>query len=134
MNFIVIGGGPTGVEMAGAIAELAKGALVAGFCPIDARCARIVLVEAGPWLLAPFDPSIGFRNRLTGAVSWCWSYVSFQRGARLITGIRGSRIEDVTPAGMIAPALAPNAENCGSVPVLQALRQDNLNRQGIPQF
>jgi hypothetical protein len=39
--------------------------------------------------------------------------VSFQRGARLITGIR---------------------ENCGSNPVLLALRQDNLNRQGIPQF
>jgi hypothetical protein len=58
--------------MAGAIAELAKGALAAGFCSIDSRCARIVLVEAGAWLPAPFDPSIGFRNRLTGAVSWCW--------------------------------------------------------------
>jgi hypothetical protein len=57
--------------------------------------------------------TFGFRNRLTGAVSWCWSYVSFQHGSRLITGIR---------------------ENCGSIPVLQALRQDNLNRQGIPQF
>jgi hypothetical protein len=105
MNFIVIGGGPTGVEMAGAIAELAKGALAAGFCSIDSRCARIVLVEAGPWLMAPFDPSIGFRNRLTGGVSFCWSYVSFQRGACLITGIR---------------------ENCGSIPVSQALRQDKL--------
>jgi hypothetical protein len=119
--------------MAGAIAELAKGALAAGFCSIDSRCARIVLVEAGPWLLAPFDPSIGFRNRLTGAVSWCCSYVSFQRGARLNTGIRGSRIEDVTPAGMISPALAPSAEDCGPIPVFQALRKDNLNRLGSPQ-
>jgi hypothetical protein len=93
--------------------RLSKRALVADSRSIDSRCARIVLVEAGPWLLAPFDPSIGFRNRLNGAVSWCWSYVSFQRGARLITGIR---------------------ENCGFIPVLQALRQDNLNRQGIPQF
>ena len=66
-------------------------------------------------------------------MSWCWSYVSFQRGARLITGIRGSRIENVTPAGMIAPALAANAEDCGPIPILQALRQDNLNRQGGPQ-
>ena len=55
----MIGGGPTGVEMAGAIAELAKGALAAGFCSIDSRCARIVLVEAGPWLLAPLDFATG---------------------------------------------------------------------------
>jgi NADH dehydrogenase len=59
MNFIVIGGGPTGVEMAGAIAELAKGALAAGFCSIDSRCAPIVLVETGPWLLAPLDFATG---------------------------------------------------------------------------
>src|SRR5260370_3892509 len=107
MNFIVIGGGPTGVKMAGAIAELAKRALAAGFCSIDSRCARIVLVEAGPLLLAPFAPSIGFRNRLTGAVSWCWSYWSFPPGARLCTRHRGSRLADPDPACMIPPALWP---------------------------
>jgi hypothetical protein len=52
---------------------------------------------------------------------------------RLNTGIRGSRIEDVTPAGMISPALAPSAEDCGPIPVFQALRKDNLNRLGSPQ-
>jgi NADH dehydrogenase len=41
---------------------------------------------------------IGFRNRIAVALNWSWSYVTFQRGARLITGIRGSRIEDVLPA------------------------------------
>jgi len=43
LNFVVVGGGPTGVEMAGAIAELAKRALAADFRSIDSRCARIVL-------------------------------------------------------------------------------------------
>jgi NADH dehydrogenase len=43
---------------------------------------------------------IGFRNRLTVAMNWCWNYVTFQRGTRLITGISGSRIEDVLPAMM----------------------------------
>jgi NADH dehydrogenase len=58
LNFVVVGGGPTGVEMAGAIAELAKVALASDFRTIDPRSARIILVEAGPRLLTPFDPSL----------------------------------------------------------------------------
>jgi NADH:quinone reductase (non-electrogenic) len=280
LNFVVVGGGPTGVEMAGAIAELARRALASDFRSIDPRCARIILIEAGPRLLAPFDPAlseaarrsleqlgvevrlgsgvtdcdcsgvslgeerlqtrtivwaagvkaspaaewlaadrdragrvkvapdlsvpghanifvigdaaaatgadgrplpgvapvakqqgwyvanllmarakgttlppfryrdfgslatigrkqavaqlaavklsglaawllwslahiyflIGFRNRLAVAMSWGWSYVTFQRGTRLITGISGSRIEDVMPAVMPAPPTAFQAE------------------------
>jgi NADH:quinone reductase (non-electrogenic) len=279
LSFVVVGGGPTGVEMAGAIAELAKRALAADFRSIDPRCARIALIEAGPRLLAPFDPTlsdaarrsleqlgvdvrlgsgvtdcdcsgvsigrerietrtivwaagvkaspaaewltaasdragrvkvqadlsvpghssifvigdaahaigvdgkqlpgvapvakqqgeyvaglliaraegktlppfryrdagslatigrkravaqlgrlklsgfaawllwslvhvyflIGFRNRLVVAMSWCWSYITFQRGTRLITGISGSRIEDVMPA-TTAPPMAVGLE------------------------
>lgn len=54
LNFVVIGAGPTGVEMAGAIAELARRALARDFRTIDPRQARIVLVEAGPRVLAAF--------------------------------------------------------------------------------
>ncbi|WP_395711916.1 NAD(P)/FAD-dependent oxidoreductase [Reyranella sp.] len=54
LTFVVIGGGPTGVEMAGAIAELAHAALRHDFRSIDPREARIVLVEAGPRPLASF--------------------------------------------------------------------------------
>jgi NADH:ubiquinone reductase (H+-translocating) len=276
LNFVVVGGGPTGVETAGAIAELARRALAADFRSIDPRCARIILLEAGSRLLAPFDPAlseaarrslvelgvevrlgaavtdcdcsglsigderlpartivwaagvkaspaaawlgaacdragrvkvapdlsvpghadifvigdaaaaagpdgkplpgiapvakqqgryvanvltaraagripppfryrdfgsmatvgrkravaqigtfkatglvgwllwslahiyflIGFRNRLAVAMNWCWNYVTFQRGTRLITGISGSRIEDVMPVMTAAPPLA----------------------------
>jgi len=58
LNFVVVGGGPTGVEIAGAIAELAKRALAADFRSIDPRCARVILIEAGPRLLTPFHPSL----------------------------------------------------------------------------
>ena len=58
LNFVIVGGGPTGVEMAGAIAELANRALAADFRAIDPRSARIILVEAAPRLLTPFDPSL----------------------------------------------------------------------------
>jgi NADH:ubiquinone reductase (H+-translocating) len=58
LSFVIVGGGPTGVEMAGAIAELANRALAADFRAIDPRSARIILVEAAPRLLTPFDPSL----------------------------------------------------------------------------
>src|SRR6516162_11961590 len=64
MTFVVVGGGPTGVEMAGAIAELAKRALVSDFRSIDPLCARIILVEAAQRLLTPFDPSLSDAARI----------------------------------------------------------------------
>jgi NADH dehydrogenase len=51
LTFVIIGGGPTGVEMAGAIAEVARQTLARDFRRIDPRTARIVLIEAGPRLL-----------------------------------------------------------------------------------
>ena len=57
-TFVVVGGGPTGVEMAGAIAELAKTALASDFRVIDPSTTRIVLVEAGPRLLPSFPESL----------------------------------------------------------------------------
>ena len=58
LNFIVVGAGPTGVEMPGAIAELAKKALAKDFRTIDPAKARIILIEAGPRVLPSFDPSL----------------------------------------------------------------------------
>lgn len=63
LNFVIVGGGPTGVEMAGAIAELANRALAKDFRSIDPRSARIVLVEAAPRLLTPFEPSLSEAAR-----------------------------------------------------------------------
>jgi NADH dehydrogenase len=54
MTFIVVGGGPTGVEMAGAIAEIARFSLARDFRHIDTRDAKVILIEAGTQLLAAF--------------------------------------------------------------------------------
>jgi NADH:ubiquinone reductase (H+-translocating) len=56
------------------------------------------------WSVAHIYFLIGFRNRLAVALHWLWNYVTFQRGTRLITGISGSRIEDVRPE--LAPPTA----------------------------
>ena len=58
LTFVIIGGGPTGVELAGAIAELAKVALARDFRHIDPRASRIILVEGGPRVLATFPEAL----------------------------------------------------------------------------
>lgn len=58
LTFVIVGGGPTGVELAGAIAELAARGLEGEFRIIDPSKARIVLVEAAPRLLATFPQTL----------------------------------------------------------------------------
>ena len=58
LTFVIVGGGPTGVELAGAIAELAHKSLVRDFRQCRPRTARILLVEAGPRLLATFPEAL----------------------------------------------------------------------------
>ena len=54
LTFAVVGGGPTGVEMAGAIAELSRQAIVRDFRNFDPASARVLLIEAGPRILPAF--------------------------------------------------------------------------------
>ncbi len=58
LTSVVIGGGPTGVEMAGALAELSRKVLARDFRRIEPSQARILLIEAGPRLLDAFDPNL----------------------------------------------------------------------------
>ncbi len=61
LTFVVIGGGPTGVEMAGAIAELARKSVSRDFRSITPHCSRVMLLEAGPCLLPSFPQ--GLRSK-----------------------------------------------------------------------
>jgi NADH:quinone reductase (non-electrogenic) len=65
LTFVIVGGGATGVEMAGAIAEIATQTLAADFRRIDPRTARIVLLEAGPRLLPTFPDELSDYARAT---------------------------------------------------------------------
>lgn len=58
MTFVVVGGGPTGVEMAGAIAELARRTLARDFRHSDPAKARVILIEAGPRVLGNFPEDL----------------------------------------------------------------------------
>jgi NADH dehydrogenase len=58
LTFVIVGAGPTGVEMAGAISELARFTLRRDFRNIDPASARVILVEAAPRVLPPFAPEL----------------------------------------------------------------------------
>ncbi|HEY9419682.1 MAG TPA: NAD(P)/FAD-dependent oxidoreductase, partial [Candidatus Udaeobacter sp.] len=58
MTFVIIGGGPTGVEMAGAIAEIARYTLAKDFRHVDPSQARVILIESDPRLLAAFPEDL----------------------------------------------------------------------------
>ncbi len=94
LTFVIIGGGPTGVELAGAIAELAKVALARDFRHIDPRSSRIILVESGARVLATFPEhlsafakraleKLGVEVRLGHPVSACDSEGVVVNGERI---------------------------------------------------
>src|SRR5438045_5442725 len=62
LTFVLVGAGPTGVEMAGAIAELSRKTLVSDFRHIDPTLARIILIEAAPRILATFPESLARKS------------------------------------------------------------------------
>ena len=82
LTIVIVGGGPTGVEMAGAVVELARQALATDFRAIDPRQTRVLLLEAGPRLLPSFPEALsryaektlrrlGVDVRLEHAVTRC---------------------------------------------------------------
>ena len=63
LNFVIIGGGPTGVEMAGAIAEIARKTLFKNFRRIKPEESKIYLVEAAPHILPMYPPKLSQRAK-----------------------------------------------------------------------
>src|SRR5207245_6594455 len=61
LTFVIVGGGPTGVELAGAIAEISRHVMAQDFRVIDPRQARIILVEAGPRILPAYPESLSAK-------------------------------------------------------------------------
>lgn len=87
LNFAIVGGGPTGVELAGSLSELAHAALAADFRHINPKSARIVLVEASPRILSSFPEALSLKAE--------------RSLTRLGVEVRtGARVEDITEEGV----------------------------------
>jgi len=63
LTFVIVGGGPTGVELAGAMAEIARKALRREFEAIDTAATRVVLLEGGPRVLPTYPPELSEKAR-----------------------------------------------------------------------
>ena len=138
LSFAVIGGGPTGVELAGAIAELAKKALARDFHSIDPTAARILLIEAGPRVLPSFPEKLsakaerqlaklGVEVRADCAVTACDAAgVATSDGQRIACGalIWAAGVE-ASPA---AEWLAMARDEHGRVPVTENLTLQDDDR------
>lgn len=61
LTFVIVGGGPTGVELAGAIGEMSRYTLARDFRRIDPKLTRVILLEAGGSILTSFDPELAAR-------------------------------------------------------------------------
>ncbi|XXF79050.1 NAD(P)/FAD-dependent oxidoreductase [Myxococcaceae bacterium GXIMD 01537] len=112
LTFVVIGGGPTGVEMAGAFAELARKVLARDFRAIDPASARVVLVEAGPRVLRAFPESLGqsARQQLESLGVTVWEQHRVKdidaQGVLLADGTRLASANVIWAAGVKAEPLA----------------------------
>jgi len=83
LTFVVVGGGPTGVELAGALAEIARNTLTRDFRNVDPQSARVVLLDAGDRLLMPYLPRLSqsAQRQLEGL------------GVQVVTGARVTAID-----------------------------------------
>jgi NADH dehydrogenase len=117
LTFIVIGGGPTGVELAGAIGEMSRFTLDRDFRSIDPRQTRVILVEAGPRILPSFDEKLASHamRDLESLGVQVWT---------------GARVTDVTAEGVVV-----GKETIAAATVLWAagVRAADLGRTlGVP--
>ncbi len=146
LNFVVIGGGPTGVELAGTLVEIARHTLPDEFRHIDSRQARVWLVEGADRLLGAFNQpsSDSARLQLEGlgveVMTGCRVSAIDERGATLQTAAGEQRLAARTVLWAAGVAAAPigrrialacglQADRAGRVPVLP-----DLSLQGHPEI
>ncbi|MBX7056933.1 MAG: NAD(P)/FAD-dependent oxidoreductase [Leptospirales bacterium] len=108
LTFIIVGGGPTGVELAGAIGEISRYTITRDFRHVDPRQTRVILIEGGPRILPTFDPELSARARRglekLGVTVWTGSVVSDVRPDGVRVGKEFVNARTVLWAAGVAPA------------------------------
>jgi NADH dehydrogenase len=137
LTFVVIGGGPTGVELAGAVAEISRHALANDFRAIDPESARVILIEGGPQVLSAYPSDLsGFARKALeqlGVSVWTGSVVTGVEEGRVRVG--AETIEAGTILWAAGVAASPIGASLG-VPMDRAGRvlvQDDLSIPGHPE-
>ncbi len=138
LNFVIIGGGATGVELAGAIAETSKIFLRRNFRRIDPTKAKVVILEGGPRILAAYPPDLSEKavrdlGRLGVEVRTSVHVTDVQPGYVVAGGVRRNAVVTLWAAGVRASALGvalgTPLDKRGCVPV-----NSHLNPAGHPEI
>jgi NADH dehydrogenase len=137
LTFVIIGGGPTGVELAGAVAEISRHALANDFRAIDPESARVILIEGGSRVLAAYPEDLsGFARKALeqlGVSVWTGSVVTGVEEGRVHVGTE--TIEAGTILWAAGIAASPLGASLGA-PMDRAGRvlvQDDLSIPGHPE-
>ncbi len=117
LNFVIVGGGPTGVELAGALAELSRFSMPCDFKAIDCRQAKIILVDMGPRVLAAYPEDLSQKaaetlERLGVTIRTRTSVTEIQKG--MITLAHDGQTEQI-PAETILWAAGVKASPLGQL-------------------
>ena len=138
LTFVIVGGGPTGVEMAGSLAEIARHVLSRDFRRIDTRDSRILLVEAGPRVLSTFPEDLSAKAKTQlerlGVEVMTGAAVTAIDGGGVIVG--GERIDARTAIWAAGVAASPLGATLG-VPLDRAGRvlvEPDLSVLGHPEI
>jgi NADH dehydrogenase len=127
LNFVIVGGGPTGVELAGTISEVARQALSSDFRNIDPKRTRVILLEGGPRVLAAYPPDLS-----ESAVKQLNKLGAEVRTSTVVTEVHEHEVrigEEIVPASVVlwaagvqasplGRALGQPVDRAGRVPVL----------------
>lgn len=108
LTFVIVGGGPTGVELAGAISEISRRTLQKDFRAIDPTSTRVILIEAGPRVLASFSPKLSAKAardlESLGVQIWTQSRVTEVTAQGVSLGEERIRAGTVLWAAGVAPS------------------------------
>lgn len=130
MTVVVIGGGPTGVELAGTFAELQRRVLAKDFRRLDLRTARVILIEGGPRLLSAYPPALSDKARAQleslGVAVWLGAPVKEIRAGEVVLANGTIRAGNIIwaagiSASVLTAQLGAETDRAGRVKVLPDL-------------
>lgn len=137
LTFVIVGAGPTGVELAGTIAEISRHTLTKDFRRIDPANTRVMLIEAGPRILAAFDPTLSRKAARDledlGVQIWTSTMVTDVKGDHVTLGSEVLRASTILWAAGVKPSSLNQTLGVPLDKVGRVVIEKDLSVKGYPE-
>jgi NADH dehydrogenase len=137
LTFVIVGGGPTGVELAGSLGELTRYTLARDFKRIDPKLSRIILIEAGPRILPTFSKKLSAKAtrdlEKLGVEVWTYKRVTRVSTAGVELGEEKILASNVIWAAGVQASGINNSFNRKTDPVNRIMVEPDLSLSGHPE-